>query len=306
MNSLLRIAFIFIILTYFCYSQGVLKIETDKSSYAYGDSIQVRVTVSNNTDSLFSIWGSSTCIALIAFNDVHFQINCTADNSEFKFLPHSSRTWLWKLKPEVLGIPVKDGEQVINGFCSGLVDSIKITAPKYYGGRLSVGLSLSTPMQHLRDSFNVTVLNSDTLTGIGKIIEDWQVSNYSIDSLVDIYKYDPRFQFFQAERDLYFIDEFVTSVKQSTVLPNQYSLSPNYPNPFNPITTINYSLPKAGNVKLTVYNSIGSKVATLVNEYKPAGSYSVHFNASQLASGIYLYRLESGTYTAARKLILMK
>jgi photosystem II stability/assembly factor-like uncharacterized protein len=80
----------------------------------------------------------------------------------------------------------------------------------------------------------------------------------------------------------------------------------NYPNPFNPATTINYSLSHSGNVKLTIYNSIGSKVITLVNEYKPAGNYSVQFNASTLASGIYLYRLESGTYSAAKKLILIK
>jgi len=88
--------------------------------------------------------------------------------------------------------------------------------------------------------------------------------------------------------------------------PKEYVLSQNYPNPFNPTTTINYSIPKAGQVKLTVYNAIGSKVATIVNEYKPAGNYSVQFSASNLASGIYLYRLESGNYTNAKKLILLK
>jgi hypothetical protein len=306
MNSILRIAFIFIILASFCYSQGVLKIETDKSSYDYGDSIQVRVTVSNNTDSLFSIWGSSSCIALIAFNNVQFQISCTADESEFKFPPHSSRTWIWKLKPEVLGIPVKDGEQVIYGFCSGLVDSIKITAPKYYGGRLSVGFSSGTPMQHFRDSLNVIVLDSDTLTAIGKIIEWWQISNYSIDSLVDIYKNDSRFQFVQPSRPLYFIDEFVTSVNQSTVIPSQYSLSPNYPNPFNPTTVITYSIPKSGNISLKIYDLLGREVAALVNEIKQAGKYEVKFDGSKLASGIYLYRIQSRDFNLTRKMILIK
>jgi hypothetical protein len=86
----------------------------------------------------------------------------------------------------------------------------------------------------------------------------------------------------------------------------QYSLSQNYPNPFNPSTTINYSLPKSGNVKITVYNAIGSKVATIVNEYKPAGNYSVQFNGSNLASGIYLYRLESGNFSDTKKLVLLK
>jgi hypothetical protein len=88
--------------------------------------------------------------------------------------------------------------------------------------------------------------------------------------------------------------------------PKEYILSQNYPNPFNPTTTINYSLPKAGQVKLTVYNTIGSKVAIIVNEYKPVGNYTVHFNAANLASGIYLYRLESGNYSSAKKFVLLK
>ena len=88
--------------------------------------------------------------------------------------------------------------------------------------------------------------------------------------------------------------------------PDNYSLDQNYPNPFNPSTTINYTLPHSGNVKLTVYNSIVSKVATIVNEYKPAGSYSVYFKASTLASGIYLYRLESGIFTTSKKFVLLK
>jgi hypothetical protein len=89
-------------------------------------------------------------------------------------------------------------------------------------------------------------------------------------------------------------------------VPAEFSLSQNYPNPFNPATTINYSLPKEGHVKLSVFNALGSKVATVVDEYKPAGNYSVRFNASNLSSGIYLYKLESGNYTASRKLILIK
>lgn len=88
--------------------------------------------------------------------------------------------------------------------------------------------------------------------------------------------------------------------------PAEYSISQNYPNPFNPSTTINYSLAKEGNVKLTIYDALGSTVATIVNEYKPAGNYSVQFNAANLASGIYLYRLESGSYSAAKKFLLIK
>jgi Secretion system C-terminal sorting domain len=88
--------------------------------------------------------------------------------------------------------------------------------------------------------------------------------------------------------------------------PDKFVLSQNYPNPFNPTTTINYSIPKAGNVKLTIFDAIGSKVANIVNEYKPAGNYSVKFTGTNLASGIYLYRLESGNYSATKKFVLLK
>ena len=82
----------------------------------------------------------------------------------------------------------------------------------------------------------------------------------------------------------------------------EFKLSQNYPNPFNPATTISYSIEKEGNVKINVYNSNGSKVATIMNEHKPARNYTVQFTASNLASGIYMYRLESGYYSASRNL----
>ena len=88
--------------------------------------------------------------------------------------------------------------------------------------------------------------------------------------------------------------------------PNEYSLLQNYPNPFNPSTTIKYSIPESGNVSLAIYNSIGEKVETLVNDFKSPGNYEINFNASKLASGIYYYQLRSGVFTQTKKMILMK
>jgi hypothetical protein len=102
------------------------------------------------------------------------------------------------------------------------------------------------------------------------------------------------------------IEYGITGINNESMQPANFSLSQNYPNPFNPSTTINYSLEKEGNVKLSVYNAIGSKVATIVNENKPSGNYSVQFNGSNLSSGIYFYKLESGFNTAVKKFILMK
>jgi len=89
-------------------------------------------------------------------------------------------------------------------------------------------------------------------------------------------------------------------------LPTSYSLSQNYPNPFNPTTGINFSLIKASNVKLTVYNILGEKVASLVDKYLDAGFYTVWFNASAMASGVYFYRLEAGDFKSNKKMILLK
>ena len=88
--------------------------------------------------------------------------------------------------------------------------------------------------------------------------------------------------------------------------PLTFTLGQNYPNPFNPSTIIKYGIPEAGNVKLTVYNPIGEEVAVLVNGYVEAGHYEVTFNASNLPSGMYLYKLESPNSVKIKKMLLLK
>jgi hypothetical protein len=85
-----------------------------------------------------------------------------------------------------------------------------------------------------------------------------------------------------------------------------YELNQNYPNPFNPTTTIDYSIKSAGLVTLRVYDMLGTEVASLVNELKDAGNYSITFDASNRPSGIYFYNLTSGNFVATKKLILLK
>lgn len=88
--------------------------------------------------------------------------------------------------------------------------------------------------------------------------------------------------------------------------PSQLELSQNYPNPFNPITTIKFSLPQSGNVKLTIYNLLGERVAELVNEFKESGVHTIYFDASELNSGVYIYKVESNGFVRARKMTLVK
>ncbi len=89
-------------------------------------------------------------------------------------------------------------------------------------------------------------------------------------------------------------------------IPTVYSLSQNYPNPFNPVTKINFALPKQGFVTLKVYDVLGREVRTLVNEVKSAGQFSVDFNASEFASGVYFYKLESNSFSDIKRMMLIK
>ena len=97
-----------------------------------------------------------------------------------------------------------------------------------------------------------------------------------------------------------------TAVSKVTQVPLEFALAQNYPNPFNPSTTIRYGLPERSHVTLTVFNSLGQQVATLVEGEREAGHHDVVFDASHLASGVYLYRLVAGEFVQTRKLLLMK
>lgn len=104
-------------------------------------------------------------------------------------------------------------------------------------------------------------------------------------------------------------DEFngvVVGVEDEKPLPKEFALAQNYPNPFNPATTINYQLPVSGKVTLKVYDLLGNEIATLVNEGKAAGTYNLTWNATQLSSGVYFYRLQAGSLVQTRKMILLK
>ena len=100
----------------------------------------------------------------------------------------------------------------------------------------------------------------------------------------------------------------ITSVKldEEHFNPNQIRLSQNYPNPFNPGTKISWQLPVSSRQNLKIYDVLGNEVATLVDEYKPAGSYEIEWNASGLPSGVYFYRLQAGEFIETKKMILMK
>lgn len=95
-------------------------------------------------------------------------------------------------------------------------------------------------------------------------------------------------------------------VEIEVVGPLTFELAQNYPNPFNPSTNIKYSVPESGNIRLSVYNLVGEEVAVLVNGFSQAGFYEVTFDASNLSTGVYLYKLQSANSVQTKKMMLLK
>jgi len=112
---------------------------------------------------------------------------------------------------------------------------------------------------------------------------------------------------FAAGDTIVFATDGLTSVAPTNqAIPAGYELWQNYPNPFNPTTTLAFDLPEPSQVMLTVYDYIGREVATVVNGYRSAGRFEVIFDASKLGSGVYFYKLQAGSYTAVKKMLLLK
>jgi len=104
------------------------------------------------------------------------------------------------------------------------------------------------------------------------------------------------------------LSDMVTSVSEkiNNEVPVNYALQQNYPNPFNPSTSIRFDIPQSGVVTLKVYNMLGEEAASLLNEFKDAGSYEIKFDASGLSSGIYFYTISTANFVSTKKMILVK
>jgi hypothetical protein len=101
-------------------------------------------------------------------------------------------------------------------------------------------------------------------------------------------------------------DYAVTSIEDEIILPISCKLSQNFPNPFNPTTKIKYSIPQTSNVVIKVFDILGNEIETLVNEEKQIGTDEITWNAEQLPSGVYFYRLQANDFVETKKMVLMK
>ena len=130
-----------------------------------------------------------------------------------------------------------------------------------------------------------------------------QVQNYSyVDSKVANDNYFYRLKQIDFDGTIEYSNEIAVNV----TIPLEFALEQNYPNPFNPTTKIKYQLPKAGFVTLKVYDVLGEEIVTLVNEEKQTGNYEVNFDAKNLSSGIYFYKLQAGDFVETRKMVVLR
>jgi Secretion system C-terminal sorting domain/Cohesin domain len=103
--------------------------------------------------------------------------------------------------------------------------------------------------------------------------------------------------------------KIITAIQFKTDMPEislEFSLNNCYPNPFNPNTRLSYTINESGDISMSIYDLLGNEVTQIENGYKPAGNYSYNFDASNLTSGIYFYRLQAGDYVETKKMLLMK
>ena len=154
------------------------------------------------------------------------------------------------------------------------------------------GVAISTAV---KDQNTPTIVSTD----FGSAIITWRDKRLDFSTAYDIYA-----QMVNSNGSL----GVVSDITQDSDLVMNFSLVQNYPNPFNPSTKINYSIPNVHstegrnlNVLLRVYDILGNKVATLVDEEKPSGNYEIELNASKLTSGVYFYKLQAGSLEKQRK-----
>jgi len=183
------------------------------------------------------------------------------------------------------------------------------------GGRIGV-CAFSTPNSgftildsagnYIRTMTAVTGLRGSYLLGNGNYLVTNAAGVHEIDSvngsLIRTVSSAANFQFISP----YNPGALLSNGNNGSTIPENFSLEQNYPNPFNPTTGIKFSIPAGNNVTLKVYDLTGRVVATLINEYKPAGSYEVTFDAADLSSGVYYYSISSGEFSKTMKMVLVK
>ena len=183
---------------------------------------------------------------------------------------------------------------------TNVLDTILIDSIFYYQVRTYWRSSLSLRMDEIGDLYAYSTEDSQDvlLYKFHSALGD----SYRVDSLASGFSS----KLYSAKIGTTYYGDIVSVEDDIVTFPNKYFLMQNHPNPFNPVTTISYSLPFSGDVSLIIYNILGEEIAQLVDGFQQAGEYNITWNATNISSGIYFYRLNSGDFTETKKMVLLK
>ena len=203
-------------------------------------------------------------------------------------------------------------------------DGQKNSQRLYYNGKLDEEIkieSFSLPPVGPEGSFDARIAGDYRLSENDEVSIQLQASSYPVSVVITNLKDDGEYELVEisegeevgthkvteGEKIVITNEEVrVLRIKKQGSIPTTYNLEQNYPNPFNPSTTIKFSLPEAANATLTIYNALGQKITELINTNLEAGRYSYRWDASNVASGIYIYELRTDKFISIKKMILMK
>jgi hypothetical protein len=301
------LALLILLITETASAQITTSVTSDRDRYVYDEIIKITMTISNNSENeVITYRGSSTLKAVVkSFSGIEL-IPDIILTDEVRDTIHvgETREIRWQLDPSELALPAKDGNQTVVVRGLSVVDSIKFYAPKFTGGEVLLYFKEETELEivdQIRDSLNVRSIAEDHPS------YRWYIREFMVDSVIsDLLSRDYVLEARVPGRGAVGpIAHISTKMEDIPVIP-EFELSQNFPNPFNPSTQIPIKLQKPGFVELSVYDMAGQKIETIISDRFSQGSHVVTFNAQNLSSGTYIYRLKTESGTVSKKFTLIK
>jgi len=235
--------------------------------FSVSDSNGVTTVIVTATDAILASASDTFQVAINPVNDAPIAVNLLEPQHQAVLTSKDTINFLWSSSSDVDNDPLTYELCIFDAGWDTTINSIADTAFEYLDNG---SLQLSTTYQWLITVFDGLVYITSTDT----------------------------FSF--TTPDPNGIDDI------DNAIPKEFALRQNYPNPFNPTTTIEYDLPKSSQVKIEIYNLLGKRVITILDDYKNAGSYKLKIDSNNLASGVYFYRIQADTYTNSKKMILLR
>lgn len=294
---------------------AVASLETDKDAYAYGETIELRYRITNESDSPFTLNNPDGCVANFTFDAFRTPGEsgaCSLMEVFLDFAPGASWTWVWQIVPQEHSVPEVSGEHTITAYFGGAFEgngtfpaTVTFTAPEYLGGRVYLRLAdgfTEEDVQDVADALNAEVIEAWNW-GPSFV---WEIEGTTVTDAVATYASDPRFQEFRLHRELY-PEPFYTTDAESTPEAGTPNLTAAHPNPFATSTTFALTVPRPGPVRVEVFDVLGRRVATLHDGPLTAEvEHRFTFASGGLPSGLYVVRATGGGFAEARRVTLSR